>query len=142
MKRLLNIVSLFMALLILASGARFGLNFHFCQDNLAEISWNGNPKNCKGKRMQLSGCKATTGILNIHPKPCCSDQLLTVDTDTPNIFTADYSIAVFDAIIDTPSLDFVLKVLPVTNSNTKKFDPPDPNHPPLYLKFSRLIHYG
>ncbi len=142
MKKLRNTVSLIMALLIMASGAGFGLNFHFCQDNLAQISWNGNPKNCKGKRIQLSGCADSSGILNIHPKPCCSDQLLTVDTDVPSVFATDYSIAVFDAILDTPQLDLIPKALPAQISTTKEFDPPDRNHPPLYLKFSRLILYG
>ncbi|MGC6478838.1 MAG: HYC_CC_PP family protein [Flavobacteriaceae bacterium] len=142
LKKTKAFVALLLATLVLASGAKIGFNFHYCQDDLARISWNIHPKNCLGEVVQQPVNSIANTTFRLSQKPCCFDQNLSVDTDTPDRYSYDFEIPTLTILITYPSTDRGVFTRKTQSSATPWFDPPDIVSAPLYLQFSRLIHYG
>ena len=142
LKKTKAFVALLLATLVFASGAKIGFNFHYCQDDLARISWNIHPKNCLGEAVQQPVNSIANTTYQLSQKPCCFDQNLSVDTDTPDLYSYDFEIPTLISLTTYPSTDRDVSAGKIQSPDSPWFDPPDIVSTPLYLQFSRLIHYG
>lgn len=105
MKELRSIFAAFMALLILSLSAGWGISQHFCQGNLQASSLFGEAEGCGMDAANITISDPHTATLS--EKPCCDEQLVTVNikdsltllkAKSPQPFSAAVTLAVFASV--------------------------------------------
>ena len=124
-------------LLFIHSKMGMTLNFHYCGDHLAEISFAFNPKGCGMESSKLE----TSNTLNFSQKSCCSDDL--------QVYQSMEDITILD---DAQAVSIDAEVLVYQNTYTdlailsaqqvKLKSRPPPGRSNLFLLYSSFVFYG
>ncbi len=135
-----QIISFFLAALILGTRVGFALNVHYCGAEIASVSFANNPSNCG---MEMSKKKETPSKKNITKKSCCKDTTLLLQNDEPLKLTAE-SVTIDSSFIQTAfftdCLNYTIPVLPIIEN--KNWNPPPPNDNNIILMQHRLVLYS
>lgn len=137
-----NILSIFLSLLIFASGTQFGFNFHYCKGELAEISWLGNPISCSGSNPYQCSLEEAFELPTVHQKSCCDNQIKQIQTDTPGLDTSSFT---GPELVTSGVYWFTLERPEITTSLTypETYEgPPDISGVSLYQLYQQYVFYG
>ena len=124
-------------LLFVQSKIGMALNFHYCGDHLAKISFAFNPEGCG---MESSKLEASNAV-NFSQKSCCSDDLQ-VFQSTEDITILDHVHAV-SIDVEVPVYKNIYNDLEVLSSQQIKLKLRPPlRRSNLFLLYSSFVFYG
>ena len=132
-----KIIYLF-SFLFLASKIGMSLNFHYCGDQIASISFSSNPKGCNMKSSDFETHKNSTDFNN---EDCCKNDEVLIQNDNPENFKIVNSkkenfkdLLVLNLIILDHSFSFY--------NHRFSWKPPPKTTKNLYLYYNQFILYG
>ena len=124
-------------LLFVHSKMGMALNFHYCGDHLAEISFAFNPKGCGMESSTLE----TSNTLNFFQKSCCSDDLKVYQSMEYITILDDVQAVNIDA--EGPICQNTYSDLAVLSAQQLKLKlRPPPRRSNLFLLYSYFVFYG
>ncbi len=91
-----RIFAIFLALMVLVSSTGFTINIHYCQENIAGITFISQSNCCKN-RLEKKSChssKSTPLDEVVSPeKPCCHDESVIVEKSDLDAISANIAIS-------------------------------------------------
>ena len=136
-----QLVSLFLALLIVGTRVGFALNVHHCGDRIAEISLAQNPIKCG---MEMSPKKESDKEDSFSKKACCKDTTLLFQNQEPQTqkSTVDSSLELqFQNEVQFDQEHKIRIQFYENNQILSDWNPPPPSTN-LFLLRQALIFYG
>jgi hypothetical protein len=132
-----NAISLFMAVLVLASTLSFTVDMHYCGDHLVDFSMMQGSKTCgMESKIESKDLKTAPCNLEIMEKSCCSDKQFAVKGhDDLKASFADFHVnqQIFIA-------SFVYSYINLFECETKDFTPFKTYRPPFITRDVQLLH--
>lgn len=125
-------ICLFLAFLVLVSNVGFALNVHYCDDQIASISFNtASPSN-----LEEDCC----GVIE-KQSHCCKDKIVVIQKKSDQAIVKSFSFEVHDLIF-SPYLNIVFHSvnLPFINKNVPAYYC-DSHAPPRFKLYSQYIFY-
>ena len=114
------------------------LNFHFCGDELSQISSSSNPKGCE---MHSSYSENDKDNIDINIEDCCDDQIVLVQNNNSENYNSNQKI---EKIKDVTFL--LKKYFPLKSRSflyySFNWKPPPKSESNLYLIFNQFMLYG
>jgi len=132
-----NAISLFMAVLVLASTLSFTVDMHYCGDHLVDFSLLQGSKTC-GMEAKIDSKALKTDVCSpeITEKSCCSDkQFALKGQDDFKAFYAD-----FHANQQLFIASFVYSYINLFEGETEDFIPFKTYRPPFITRDVQLLH--
>ena len=125
-KNTYRIVAIAMALLVLCSGARLHMDFHFCQGHLKSISLIGQAKSCH----QMASSKCSMHQNTQEEQNCCNNEQMDFDELDQDMINSqlDLSIDLIDICIINQLSSFYSIEENITDQGIhfEKYKPPLP----------------
>ena len=127
----------FFSFLFLTSKIGMSLNFHFCGDELFQISPSSNPKVCE---MHPSYSENKKNTFEINPEGCCDDQIVFVQNNNIEKYNSNQKI---EKITDATFLLNNYSSLKPRSFLYYSFNwkPPPKSESNLYIIFNQFMLY-